>query len=442
MSLTLLVENNPKIESFYKLNLTTWVGLQTITKKSAELAIKLLDAGTTTVQLIIVRAKIEQEDSAAEIVKYLQGKKLSIPVIVIGPGKEVPGSFAHVPNSLELKILVKSCAQALGITAKDMSNKVVPNYFPVPIRYFREIKRPVCPVYAQDRGNPKKYFLQLEKLKDYDPSLIDQLVEEGVENLFINKMDRLDFVNNVTSELMARLKDEELSDDEQVSAGEKNLELLSQKLLTIGVSEETIALAKKNIESMRNSAKKHPNLSSLIERLLSNKAGFLYQHTQILTYVCLHIIGNIDWGTAEQEEKISFIALFHDIALETDEQAKIHSMPDLKKSSIPDDKKTLVEKHAQMAAEYVAKFPHAPMGADQIIRQHHGALNGVGFTDHYGANVSPMAIVFIVAEEFTRIIMSRESIILDRNQMLKELKEKFTHPKFKKILDIIQTITL
>src|SRR5690606_12585819 len=137
-------------------------------------------------------------------------------------------------------------------------------------------------------------------------------------------------------------------------------------------------------------------------------SSYLFKHTQILTYICLHIIKNIDWGNAEQEEKISFIAFFHDIALEKDEHAEIKTTIELKKANFPLAERQLIEKHAQLAAEFVSKFPHAPMGADQIIRQHHGTLNGIGFSEHWGNNISPISIVFIVAEEFTRIIMKRE----------------------------------
>src|SRR5690606_6673317 len=114
----------------------------------------------------------------------------------------------------------------------------------------------------------------------------------------------------------------------------------------------------------------------------------------------------------DQEDKLSFIAYFHDIALNTDEEAMIHSNQELKNSPLNRPSKLLVEKHAQVAAELVAKYPHAPMGADQLIRQHHGTLNGIGFSEHFGSNISPMAIVFIVAEEFTRIVLKNESLPL------------------------------
>lgn len=441
MSLTLLVENNPRIESFYMLNLSTWLGLDIIGKQKAEFAIKLLENDPSQINLIIVRAKIGNEESARLMVEYVQKKGLKIPIVEIGPGKEVPGCFAHVPNSLQLKILIQSAARALNITAKDMSQKVVPEYFPIPITYFKVIKRSVCPVYSQDIDDPKKYNPHFDKLMEFNVSLIDKLIDEGITHLYVNKLDRLEFVNNVTAELMNHLESNELSSDEEMTATDHALELLSKKLLTIGVLEETIQLANKNIDVLKKNVKTYPKMSKLLDRLLANKTSYLFKHTQILTYICLHIIKNIDWGNAEQEDKISFIAFFHDIVLENDEQGKIKSNAELKAAPFSTADRQLVEKHAQMAAEFVQKFPHAPMGADQIIRQHHGTLNGIGFSEHYGNNVSPVAVVFIVAEEFTRIILKRETGPFDRLEMLRELKEEFPTSRFQKVIDLLQTIT-
>ncbi len=251
MNLTLLVEGNPRIESFYKLNLSTWLGLETIGTNKLDDALTLLESGPRP-KLIIVRAVMGKVEVAKKLINWLTLKELPIPVIVIGPGAEVPGSFAHVPNSLQIKILIQNAAKALNITAQDMSNKVVPDFFPIPIAYFRELKR----------------------------------------------------------------------------------------------------------------------------------------------------------------------------------------------AKFPDQERLLVERHAQLAAEYVTKFPHAPMGSDQIIRQHHGTMNGVGFSEHYGNNVSPVSVVFIVAEEFTRIIMKNESGSFDKAEMLRELKEEFPTSRFQKVLEKLQTLMI
>jgi HD-GYP domain-containing protein (c-di-GMP phosphodiesterase class II) len=441
LKLTLLVENNPKIESFYVLNLAVWLGLETLTKKKAAFALKHLEQNAANVNLIIVRAQIDQEETAKLLIDYVEKHQLNIPIVVIGPGAGVPGSFAHVPNSLQLKILVQSAAKALGITAKEMTNKIVPDYFPIPITYFKVLRRSVCSVYSQDIDDEQKYNCRIEKLCEFQQAFINQLIAEGVDYLYINKMDRLDFVNNVTSELMTELTADDLSEDEAISAADKGVELLSKKLLTIGLTEETISMARTSMEIMRKNTRSSPKLAKLIDRLLSNKTSYLFRHTQILTYVALHIVRNIDWGTPEQEEKISFITFFHDIVLEKDEQAQIKSANELKTAKLTSQEKALVERHAQMAAEFVQKFPHAPMGSDQIIRQHHGTLNGMGFSEHYGSNVSPISVVFIVAEEFTRIILKRENGHFDRKDMIRELKEEFPTTRFQKVIGLLESLS-
>lgn len=412
----------------------TWLGLETTVAPDSASALKLLTAPSSGINLIIARAQIGKEQAAAEIVKFLQSKNLNIPLIVIGPGKEVPGSFAHMKNSLQLKAMIQGSAKALGITAQSMSTMAVPDFYPIPVSFFTFLKRSVCPVYL----NEKVIF---EKNKNFSQDEIKKLEASGTSHLFVGKMDRLEFVNNLTSELMATLPDEALSADEQMSAADSTLILASKKLLSIGITEETVELARKSIETMKRNTKTNIKLSKLLERLLANKTSYLFTHTQLLCYIGLHIVKNIDWGNAEQEEKICFISFFHDIALESDEHGKIKTSLELKKSNFNEMERSLIEKHAQVAAELVSKFPHAPMGADQIIRQHHGSLNGVGFSEHFGNNVSPMSIVFIVAEEFTRIVLKYADQELNRTHMIRELKDAFPTSRFQKVIELLNTIT-
>jgi HD-GYP domain-containing protein (c-di-GMP phosphodiesterase class II) len=441
LSLTLLVEKNSKVESIYALNLLTWLGLETVTKKKSSLAIEELEKDCSQFKLIIVRSVIEKEQSAKAIIDFVKNKDLKIPVIMIGPGAPLEGISAHIPNSLQIKPLIQACAKALGITAKEMMEKALPDFFPIPIIFFRQLKRSTCPAYLQDLDDDQKFELKIEKLKEYDQSFINEMIKQGAGTLFIDKMDRLEFVNNLTSEFMSILKESDLSIDENITATEKGVELLSKKLLTIGVTEETIVLAKKSMDAMKKTARTNPNISKLLQRMLSNQSGYLFKHTQIVTFVSLHIIKNIDWGNPEQEDKISFISFFHDIALENDAQAIISSTAELKKATLTPAARSLVEKHAKIAAELVSKFPHAPMGSDQIIRQHHGVLNGIGFSDHYGGNISPVAVVLIIAEAFAKIILKHEGTELNRKELLQELKIEFPNARFQKVLSLLETIT-
>lgn len=432
LALTLLIENNPKIIEIYQLNLQTYVGLELRVATSRPEALDLIEKHPF--KLIIARAKIGKDDVAVSIADRLKECSLNIPLFVIGHGIYPSLVQGVLPGSLDLKGVVKGAATALGITAQQMVAKKVEDYFEFSTALLQWVNYPAVNVFA--RTSEGQLTLVCAANKKIDPAGL-----KGYSTMLVDKLDRLQMVNQITSELVERLDDKDLNADEQLQAGASNYELLSKKLQSIGINEETIAMAKKSMDALSNNVKKYPKLGNLLQRMLANQASYLYRHTQIVTYVSLHIVRNIDWGTPEQEEKIKFIAFFHDIALENDRQATIKSKVELRSAELDPREKQLVEKHAQLSAELVHKYPHAPMGADQIIRQHHGVLNGVGFSDHFGANLSPMAIVFVVAEEFTRIIVQGENGPFNGREMVRELRSAFPTARFQKIIDLLETIT-
>lgn len=432
MSLTLLVESNPRIIDIYLLNLSTYVGLDIMVVSTVNDALQVLDK--QPFKLIISRASLEQKNLAELIAEKMGQLQLSIPLFVIGHGVYPKLATSVLGGSLDLKGVVKGAAQALGITAQQMVQKKVDDFFPIHSRYIQLINLPPTDLFEKNAEGQFHVIASAHQKLDHSTLPRDTF-------FYVPKLERLQMVNLITSELISQLDDKDLNPDEVIQAGASNMELLSKKLVSIGITEETIQLAKKSMTSLAQNVKKNKELGKLLKRMLSNQAGYLYRHTQVVSYVSLHIVKNIDWGTPEQEEKINFICFFHDIALENDIQAKIKNKEELRKSTLDTREKNLVEKHAQIAAELVHKYPHAPMGADQIIRQHHGMLNGTGFSDHFGANLSPMAIVFVVAEEFTRIIIERENGPYDVKEMAKHLKATFPTSRFQKMIEIVEKIT-
>ena len=51
-------------------------------------------------------------------------------------------------------------------------------------------------------------------------------------------------------------------------------------------------------------------------------------------------------------------------------------------------------------------------------------------------------MVFIVAEEFTRLIIEQDTLVLDREAMIEQMKKTFTTNRFQKIVQKLETITL
>lgn len=438
MKLTLLVENNKDLEDFYAINLQTWVGAKIIAKKEAKFCLSAFDENPD-IACVITKARNGLEKSAEALYEYLKNSGKTIPLIVIGKSTIEDENVIHLPSGLDIKPLVQNVAKALEVTAQDMVKLQVPQYFPIPINYFLSLKRTITDVFEDDGAG--SYSKKLSEYEEFDVEFVKDYIKRGVANLYVLKNDRLRFVTNVTQELVSKIDIEDLNDNEQIAAAEMGNQLLGQKLAKIGITEETTKLANKQIKMMANNARKYPKMGKLLARLMSNKAGYVFKHGQILTYICSHMMEHIDWGNAEQKKKISFVAFFHDIMLQNDEQAMIHTEAQLKSSNLDPKARELVSKHAQLAAELIQKYPHAPMGADQIIRQHHGITHGIGFSETYGGNLSPMTIVFIIAEEVTDQII-RAGKDLNYDALINRMREKYPTQRFQKIIDILEKLSI
>ena len=435
MALTLLVEKNQKIAQIFRLNLATYAGLDVVVAPDGEQAVRAING--QSFQLVIARDFIGKQDTATLMSAVLQEKNLEVPLLVVGQRSRAASARASINSGLDVRAVVKGAAEALGITAVDMVYKNVADYYPLDVALFEWVNHPVCQLWLKDSAG------------DLQPAIaakgpLDRKVLAGSPDgkVYVDRFERLKMVTQITAELVARIDEQDLNSDESILAAASNQALMTHKLNTIGITEETVELAKRGIQAMTGNVRRNPQLSSLLKRMLANQTGALYRHTQLTTYLALHLVRMTDWCTPEQEEKIAFVAFFHDIMLDADDQALIHTKEELRASKLDTRAKVLVEKHAQLAAEMVHKYPHAPMGADQIIRQHHGILNGVGFSDHFGANISPLSMVFIVAEEFTRVLMAREGEAIDKSSVLKELRARFSTPRMQKLCQLFDGLAL
>ena len=439
MNTTLLVESNTQLGDFYSLNLHTWVGCDVKSFPDAKFAIEYLQQNPD-IKLIISRAKINSEKTAEALADYISSMTTPPKLIVLGQSSLDKKQVTHLPTGLDAKLLVQATAKNIGVTAQDMANKVVPEYFPIPSKLLLVINKSISNIYKQ-KEDSENYDLFFEKDKVFSSTGVKDLKEGHFDTLYLQRDERLKFVNTYNREVAASLEHNTLNEDEQIKASELTNELLQQRIAALGINSETIKLAQKNLIDMGKTAKKTPSLMNLLKRLMSNKTGYLFKHSQILMFLATHLMEQLDWGTPEQSDKLRFIAFFHDIALEDDIQAQIHSEEDLKNAQLPAEKKELVKAHAQLAAVLISKYPNAPIGAETILKQHHGTVNGLGFSDHFSQNISPMAIVFILSEDFVDELITAGKDF-DIKRKIAQMREKHSTQRFQKIINVLESIAL
>ena len=110
--------------------------------------------------------------------------------------------------------------------------------------------------------------------------------------------------------------------------------------------------------------------------------------------------------------------------------------------ALTDKEKEIVLNHARLAAEAIITYKRAPIGADLLIKQHHGITNGIGFAIDFKDDISPLSKIVLVAEafieEFMKMRDQNPNYQIDTKQLIAVLNEKFKKTTYKKIIETLE----
>ena len=152
-------------------------------------------------------------------------------------------------------------------------------------------------------------------------------------------------------------------------------------------------------------------------------------------------------GGEGQTDKINFVLFFHDIYLAPIflKYPQLKFEKNLLSSPLLNEKeKDIVNNHARLAAELVVSYKRCPMGADILIKHHHGMKKGSGFATKYAEDLSPLTKVLLVAEAFVEYYIE----ITDKKQrpemklIIPKLIEEFETPSYIKIVQTLVNLPL
>lgn len=442
MSQALIVSDSETICAVYEMNLNTYVATDATSKETVEEAKRLVDR-TKNFDLVICSFQNDQKSGPIEqFIQYLVSETL-IPIVITGPlsSQFKDKKIINIQDSYDIKSLLKTVSQILGVTAKEMAQRPVPDYFPFSLQVFRFFDAFPCDVYFKISTSPieHKYYRVFEKDGPVSLAKINKIYSEGHEVLYIPSPDRLKFTNSASQKIFMTLTDTTISSSKKIEATERGFELTASSLFEDNqVTDEIVQMSSKCVKAVDELVNDMPDIEALLKELIANKSGFLYAHMVIAAYVSSKIIEQMSWGSKEQAEKLNFVFFFHDIHL----APIMNRFPEVKheedllfNTAMNVKDKEVVLNHAQLAAQTLSKYPKMPMGADLIIKQHHGITNGIGFANDFKENLSPLSKVVIVAEEITRHILDKDKEI---DSIVNKISSKFKRSSYKKIIEAFQ----
>lgn len=402
MAQVILIENNKTMNDLLSINLTTYLGVDLIHRKNAQEALNLL-AILPSIDLIITSTKIEDEDSANLINNYLIENNLDISLIVLGGALTQSTDHAiTIANDKDWEKVISTSAKILGINEEVLAKKAVPDYVQVPARYFLNLESCNCDVFIRIKKSPTE-FQYVKRIHNGDPFSKDSILrymEQGLEYFHVPKEHHKNFAIFLSNKLVDKIDSPHLNETQKIQIMGESYDIATKEIMNYGFNSETIQLTDTIIDNMVKNFEKSPEMSNLLHKVINSKTGTAYQRSHMTSVVACEVIKNLKLTDPLANEKMAFAAFFHDIMLnDREDLAKINSFEELEKSQLSEEDWDLVFNHANLASQLIKNHNEAPVGTDEIIRHHHGAFNGKGFSNAI-ENLPDLSKVFIVAHHF------------------------------------------
>lgn len=402
MAQVILIESNKTMNDLLSVNLTTYLGVDLIQRKSAQEALSLL-AILPSIDLIITNTKVEGEDTANLINDYLVENNLDISLMVLGGNvKKTTDHTITVANDKDWEKVVSLSAKVLGINEDVLAKKIIPDYVAIPVRYLLNLDTVNCDVFIRIKKSPTEfqYVKRIHNGDTFSKESIVRYMEQGLEFFYVPKDHHKNFAIFLSNRLVDKIESPQLNETQKIQIMGESYEIATKEIMHLGFNSETIQLTDTIIDNMVKNFEKSPEMSGLLHKVINSKTGLIYQRSHMTSVVACEVIRNLKLNDNAANEKIAFAAFFHDIMLtDRDELTKINSFEELEKAQLSETDWDLVFNHAHEASLLIKNHPEAPIGADEIIRHHHGAFNGKGFSNSID-RLPDLSKIFIVAHNF------------------------------------------
>ena len=192
-----------------------------------------------------------------------------------------------------------------------------------------------------------------------------------------------------------------------------------------------MAKGKANLKSLE----KMPMLDGLLARIMRG-GDYLSEHSLLLSCIAGQICMATSWGNAQALEKLSMAAMFHDIALEKNQWARLHTIEQMKEAGLSTSEIEEVKAHPGLAAKLISEGEHIFADVDSIIMQHHELPDKSGYPRGLGAlTIAPLSCIFIIASEFVEEVYGKSLEQIDIESIKAKFSDKFNKGNFKKPLE-------
>jgi hypothetical protein len=442
----LIVESNPRAISLLSSALRAEFNADVHVEKHA-VAGSAYISENPLLDLVVVRninisPSNAEEQTAKAILNFIYDNELKCKVLVLGDFEAAGFEFAHIPNRFKVSDFTTTVRKTLGITLEDIKELKLGDYIPIEIQNFYVMNKAPCDTYIKlSRSTGDQYVKRIHAGDEFDKEGIKKYESQGVTELHIPKEQKSIFLEAQLKQYLVSITDVSKPEPVLVELRSDAFDINQTLIKNTGISEQMILMSQASVKAMVTSVAHNKKLGSLLKNILNNKGSFAYKHSYLVSVFASACMHKMEWSEHKQLvaniERMTFAAFFHDILLVEEKHIRIKNKVELYQAKLEGREKELVLEHANKIASLVHDMKFAPRGAEQIIREHHGSRNGIGYSEVYSSNLGAMSIMFIVIEDFVSSLLDFKENKLSIKEIVEALDDVYPLPSYKKIVKAI-----
>lgn len=288
-----------------------------------------------------------------------------------------------------------------------------------------------APVDIFIRLSEEKYVKVVNKSDMYSSEVIEKYKKRAVKYLYVKAGDFTEYLEDLSSNLSYLLDEDLINQSTKFSLEKVSLDIVHKSIRSIGISEKTIELTNKVMNSVVSSVKRDKKLWAVLKKSVL-EVDHAAEHAIAVSYLCSSILENLKWDSAGTISKMTISSFFHDLSLRESLSFIRDLEGDLFKSLNENEKEEFLS-HPEKTILKIRKIKRLPPNVEDIILEHHERPGGNGFPRKKTSfTITPLTCVFIIAEEFWYRINRTELNKNSAQDVLAEMRKIYCEGNFKK----------
>ena len=427
--LIVIYDTNELRAKLWATSLIDELGCQVHITKRIDSAIGYIET-FPTLDLIIAPTENANYDVSAILTNKVRSLSKSLKILYYGKTTPTGDHVFHLKREPLVAALIKTVSQLLG---KSVLNQ---QYVPIPSQLLKSVENLSCDVFLKlSKDSFENMILFFKRNNLLEESDFKRLDEKKYTELWIKQENKTIFLNKVLERINKDLStedEESILDATQTEIKCKNFIYNAVEL--IGISNERAESILDSIEKMNKESKQLHELKNILNNNIYKKFSFKNIHPITTALIATNYLLKQTWHTQGQLEAIVIASHLMDLDLDKDEFVLIRNQLEFDSGDLNRGDKFKIINHANTAASKIEKMPKISSTVINLVRTHHGSLNGIGYQEGPVQKLDRLTLLFMAAEELSCFLFRYKNTAWTFEKFIEEMEGRFIDVKYLKNL--------